>query len=53
VFPGTGAETMTSAAGALREAFELYRSLVTTHPYSAEAGYCQAQILNIVNAVAP
>jgi len=41
------------AAGNLREAFELYRSLVTTHPASAEAGYCQAQILNIVNAVVP
>jgi hypothetical protein len=41
------------AAKDLRGAFELYRSLMATHPDTPEAGYSQSQILNIANAVVP
>ena len=40
-------------ANDLREAFQLYRSLMAAHPDTPEAGYSQSQILNIVNAVVP
>jgi hypothetical protein len=37
----------------MREAFELYKSIMAAHPNSQEAGYSRAQIQNIVNAVVP
>ncbi len=37
----------------LREALELYQSIVASYPNSQEAGYSRSQIQNIVNAVVP
>ena len=37
----------------LREAFKLYKAIMTAHPGTKEAGYANSQIQNIVNAVVP
>jgi hypothetical protein len=37
----------------LREAFKLYKAIMTAHPDTLEAGYAKSQIQNIVNAVVP
>jgi hypothetical protein len=37
----------------LREALELYKGILATHPDTQEAGYSRSQILNIVKEVAP
>lgn len=37
----------------LREALELYKGILATHPDTREAGYSRSQILNIVKEVAP
>ncbi len=37
----------------LREALDLYESIVAAHPDAPEAGYSRSQIQNIVRAVVP
>lgn len=37
----------------LREALELYRSILAAHPDSQEAGYSRSQIQNIIQEVVP
>ena len=37
----------------LREALELYRAIIASHPDSQEAAYSRAQVQNIVNQVVP
>jgi len=37
----------------LAVALRLYRELIASRPNAPEAGYCRAQIQNIVNAVVP
>ncbi len=37
----------------LHMAFELYMSLIASHPDTSEAGYSRSQIQNIANAVVP
>jgi hypothetical protein len=37
----------------LRRALEIYRSVMTTHPGTLEAGYSRSQVRNIVKALVP
>ena len=37
----------------LQKAIELYKGVIAAHPNTPEAGYCHAQIQNIVKSVVP
>jgi hypothetical protein len=37
----------------LQEALELYKGVMAAHPNTPEAGYCHAQIQNIVKSIVP